>query len=82
MSAKRLQFVIEDVGKTFGGSKKRVTWKFWFYGDEEVRWAASASGLRRLWLCGQRAELCCMRILRAVLRFLPPESLPRVPHAI
>jgi hypothetical protein len=37
MAAKRLQFVTEDVGKTFGSSKKRVTWKFWFYGDEEVR---------------------------------------------
>lgn len=37
MAAKKLQYVVEDVGKTFGGSKKRITWKFWFYGDEEVR---------------------------------------------
>lgn len=46
MSARRLQFVVQDLGKTFGGSKKRVMWKFWFVGDTEVRARSGIGGVR------------------------------------
>ena len=35
-SARRLQYAVEDLGRTVAGSKKRITWKFWFEGEEEV----------------------------------------------